>query len=562
MTESTTRIVIVGGVAGGASAAARARRLSESAEIILFERGDYVSFANCGLPYHISGAIPDRRRLMVQTPESLNRRFRIDVRINSEVTAIDRARKSVTVHNLSTGTEYQEHYDTLILSPGAEPVRPNIPGADDSRVLTLRTIPDMDAVMQAAQETPEGTALVIGAGYIGLESAEALRERGLGVILVELQPQVMATADPEMTAGLAWQLRRHGVDLRLNTSVNGFERVDGQLRALLSTGETADIDFVVMSVGVRPETSLARAAGLEIGGSGGIAVDDRMRTSDPDIYAVGDAVEVKDFVTGDDMLVPLAGPANRQGRIAADNALGRDSAYRATQGTAICKVFETTIGMTGLNEKALARRGMAYEKVYVHPASHATYYPGAAPISMKLLFSSDDGRVLGAQAVGNDGVDKRIDVLATAIRAGMTVYDLEHLELAYAPPYGSAKDPVNYAGFVAVNVLRGDVKLCHFEDVATPREDRFILDVRTMGETRRGTVPGAYVIPVDELRDRLDELPRDKELLVICQVGMRGYIACRILSQNDFRCRNLSGGFTTYTAFGGEVAAPGAGGTS
>ena len=559
MCESTKRIVIVGGVAGGASAAARARRLSESAEIILFERGEYISFANCGLPYHIGGAIPNRRRLLVQTPESLHRRFRIDIRVNSEVTAIDRARKTVTVHNNATGTEYEEPYDTLILSPGADPVRPDIPGVEDKRVFTLRNIPDMDMVMRAVEEAPGGTAMVIGAGYIGLEVTEALRERGIGVILVELQPQVMATADPEMTLLLGRQLERHGVDIRLNTSVTGFEPEDGRVRALLSTGETVDADFVVMSVGVRPEVTLARAAGLGIGESGGIAVDDHMRTSDPNIFAVGDAVEVKDFVTGDDVLVPLAGPANRQGRIAADNALGRDSTYHATQGTAICKVFDTTIGMTGLNEKTLKQQGMACEKVYVHPASHATYYPGAVPISMKLLFSPDDGRVLGAQAVGADGVDKRIDVLATAIRAGMTVYDLEHLELAYAPPYGSAKDPVNYAGFVAANALQGDVELCHYEDVADPSEDRFILDVRTYAEVRGGTIPGAYVIPVDELRDRLDELPRHKELLVICKEGFRGYIACRILSQHGFRCRNLTGGYMTYTAFAGTAGAPGPG---
>ncbi len=601
----STRILIVGGVAGGASAAARARRLSESAEIILFERGEYVSFANCGLPYHIGGAIHDRQRLLVQTPESLRTRFRLDVRIRTEVIAIHRDRKAVTARDLATGREYEERYDILILSPGAEPSRPPIPGARGARVFTLRTMADMDRIKAAVDAGPGGSAVVVGAGYIGLELAEALRERGMRVILVELAPQVMVTADPEMTALIRQQLSLHGVDLRLNTSITsisggasatGTVRVDsgavptangasgaassasgsggatspggeavsgpgdtggnGTVTALLSNGEAVTADFIVLSVGVRPETTLARAAGLDLGATGGIKVDEHMRTSDPAIFAVGDAVEITDPITGMPGLVPLAGPANRQGRIAADNALGRDSTYRGTQGTAICKIFDMTIGMTGMSEKLLRTRGLPFEKVYIHPANHATYYPGAAPVSLKLLFDPRDGRLLGAQAVGTEGIDKRIDVLATAIRAGMTVFDLEHLELSYAPPYGSAKDPVNYAGFVAANVLRGDVALCHYEDVANPGKDRFILDVRTLAEAAACTIPGATVIPLDELRGRLNELPRDKELLVVCQAGLRGYIACRILMQHGFRCRNLSGGFKTYANYSDTLAEP------
>jgi len=543
------KIVIVGGVAGGASAAARARRLSEDAEIIVFERGEYVSFANCGLPYHIGGDIPERERLLVQTPESLRRRFRIDVRIRTEVVSIDRENRKVTARDLSTGKEYEESYDELILSPGAEALLPPIPGVDEGGVFTLRTMNDMDAINRVIESDRPSCAVVVGAGYIGLEITEALRKRGLDVVLVELASQVMVTADPEMAAPIKQQLALNGVDLRLDTSVTAIKRRDGGLDVCLSNGDTIECGIVILSVGVRPEVKLARAAGLEIGPRGGIVVDEHMRTNDPHIYAVGDAVEVTDFVGGFKTLIPLAGPANRQGRIAADNALGGDSTYRKTQGTAICKIFDLTIGMTGMNEKGLKRAGIRYDKVYVHPACHATYYPGASPVSLKLLYDPEDGKILGAQAVGLTGIDKRIDVVAVAMRAGMTVFDLEHLELSYAPPYGSAKDPVNYAGFVAANVLRGDVRVCHFEDVDDPSDDQFLLDVRTPGEYRKGTIPGAYLLPVDELRKRIDELPRDKEILVFCQVGLRGYIACRILMQRGFRCRNLTGGYKTYLAF-------------
>jgi NADPH-dependent 2,4-dienoyl-CoA reductase/sulfur reductase-like enzyme/peroxiredoxin family protein/rhodanese-related sulfurtransferase/TusA-related sulfurtransferase len=540
----TKKIVIIGGVAGGASAATRARRLSEEAEIVLLERGPYVSFANCGLPYHIGGEIADRKRLLVTTPENLRSRFRIVVRTRSEATAIDPGKKEIEITNLESGEVYREKYDALVLSPGAEPVRPPIPGIGSKNVFTLRNMEDMDRIIQSLDGKQHAT--VIGGGYIGLEMAEALRRRKIATALIELAPQVMAPADPEMVSVLHQELTVNGVDLRLGTSVTGFSETANGLSLTLSSGETLETGIAVLAIGVKPETALAKAAGLALGPRGGIQVNDRMQTSDPSIFAVGDAVEVTDFVTRQPALIPLAGPANRQGRIAADNIFGRDSRYRDTQGTAICKVFNLAIGMTGLSEKAAKRAGIAFEKVYVHPSSHASYYPGAAPLSIKMLFDPLSGKVLGAQAVGSDGVDKRIDILAVAIRAGMTVFDLENLELSYAPPFGSAKDPVNYAGFVAANALRGDVKLCHVEDVIKPATNQKLLDVSTPDEVAAGTIPGAKNIPVDELRDRLGELSKDAEYLVFCRVGLRGYLACRILSQKGFACRNLTGGYTTY----------------
>jgi len=554
--SDSKRILIVGGVAGGASCAARARRLSEDAEIVLFERGEHISFANCGMPYHIGGTIPDRKRLLVQTPEGMRKRYRIDVRTRCEVTGIDPAARRVTVRNLATGAESTEAYDALVLSPGAEPVRPPIPGCDDRRIHTLRSLADMDAIQAALDERTPERAVVIGGGYIGLEMAEALRNRGVAVTLVELAEQVFIAADPEMVAPIHQQLQLHGVDLRLGTSATGMDSRNGRLGIALSTGESVECDLAILAVGVRPEVKLAREAGLEIGPTGGIAVDEHMRTSDAAIYAVGDAVQVNHLVSGEKTLIPLAGPANRQGRIAADNIFGRPSVYADTQGTAICKVFDLAIGMTGVSEKELRRLGRPYEKVYIHPASHAGYYPGASPISLKLLFDPDGGRVLGAQAVGPSGIDKRIDVLAVAVRAGLTVHQLQDMELSYAPPFGSAKDPVNYAGFVASNVLDGDVKLCHVEDVADPAAGQMLLDVRTGEEVQAGTIPGAVNIPLDDLRSRLAELPADKELLVFCQVGLRGYLACRILSQRGFRCRNLTGGYKTYQAAVGIARPP------
>ncbi|MCC6933371.1 MAG: FAD-dependent oxidoreductase [Deltaproteobacteria bacterium] len=543
------RIVIVGGVAGGASAAARARRLSEDAEIILIDRGPYVSFANCGLPYHIGGVIKERNRLLVQTPQTLYANLCIDVRTETEVMAIDRSAKQVTVKNLKSANSEQISYDQLILSPGAEPIRPLLPGSDDKRVYTLRSMTDMDGIISELGRLSCCRGLIIGGGYIGLEMAEAFIARGLDVSIVELAPQVMAPVDIEMANIIHQQLRAHGVDLRLETSVSAFEPQADKLIAKLDNGEALDCGLVIMAIGVRPETKLAKDCGLELGERGGIKVNEYMCTSDADIYAVGDAVEVKDFVLGNNTLIPLAGPATRQGRIAADNIFGRSSTYKGTQGTAVCKVFDLCVAMTGASEKLLKRLGREYQKVYIHPANHAGYYPGATQLSLKLLFEPSSGKILGAQAVGMDGVEKRIDVIAMAIRAGLTVLDLEDSELCYAPPYGSAKDPVNYAGFVASNALRQDVQLCQVENMLNPKPDQILLDVRTAQEVSLGSIPGALNISLQELRDRHGELPKDKELLVFCQVGLRGYLACRILRALGYKAYNLSGGYKTYKMF-------------
>ncbi|MDX9701828.1 MAG: FAD-dependent oxidoreductase [Candidatus Auribacterota bacterium] len=544
--QDIRKVIIIGGVAGGASAAARARRLSEKAEIIVFERGSYISFANCGLPYHIANVIEDRNKLLVQTPESMRHRFNLDIRTRTEITRIDCSKKIVVARDISTGKEYEESYDALILSPGAEPVRPPLKGADSEKVLTLRNIPDMDAIIKHVDSATLKRAVIVGGGYIGLEMAEALRFRNIDVVMVELLDQVMGVIDPEMAVPLQDQLAMYGVDLRLKTSVEGFADNGKVLSVNLSTGETLQCDFAIMSVGVRPETKLAKNAGLQIGQRGGILVDHYMRTSDPFIYAVGDVVEIEDFVGGFRTLIPLAGPANRQGRIAADVIFGKKSTYKGTQGTGICKVFDLAVGMTGLNEKTLNKLDKPYEKVYVHPPSHASYYPGSHHLSLKLLFDPKDGKILGAQAVGVDGVDKRIDVLAVAIRADLTVFDLEDMELSYAPPYGSAKDPVNYAGFVAANHLRGDMGICHSQDIKHHEKQQIPLDVRTQVEYDRGSISGSKHIPLDELRGRLDELDKDAEYLVFCQVGLRGYLACRILDQNGFKSKNLIGGCKTY----------------
>jgi NADPH-dependent 2,4-dienoyl-CoA reductase/sulfur reductase-like enzyme/rhodanese-related sulfurtransferase len=441
-----------------------------------------------------------------------------------------------------------------VLSPGSEPIRPPIPGIADPRILTLRNMGDMDAILGRMDGAK--SALVIGGGYIGLEMAEAFRQRGLKVILVEKLNQVMSVADPDMVAPLHDELTRNGVDLRLGTSVEGFEPGKEALVALLSDGTQVACDLALLAIGVRPETTLLRSAGLATGTTGGILVDEQMCTSDPHIWAVGDAVEVKDAVLGGPVLIPLAGPANRQGRIAADNILGRPSTYKGTQGTAICKVFDLAFAMTGHTEKGLTRRGVSFRKIFVHPADHATYYPCAHPMTLKLLFAPEDGRILGAQAVGVSGVDKRIDVLATAMRGGLTVYDLEDSELCYAPPFGSAKDPVNMAGFVASNVLRGDVALWEPEEIATLGSCQVLMDVRSLQEFQNGTIPGAVLAPVDELRDRLDDLDKEKEYLVFCQVGLRGYVASRILSQRGFLVRNLSGGYKRFQMWKGAGAAP------
>ncbi len=539
------KIVIVGGVAGGASAAARARRLSEEAEIIMFERGDHISFANCGLPYHIGGAIVDRDRLLVTTPAAMRAKFAVDVRVRTEVLSVDRERSEVLARDLVSGREYRERYDSLILSPGAAPVRPPIKGINSEKIFSLRNLSDMDAIIAGLKD--KSRAVVIGGGYIGLEMAEALRERGRAVTLIELAEQVMGPADPEMAAPLHRELVLNGVDLRLGVSVTAFAEQDDSLKVTLSNGEVIDTDLAILAIGVKPEVDLAKNAGLELGKTGGIKVDAKMRTSDSKIYAVGDAVEVIDFSTGEPALIPLAGPANRQGRIAADVIFGRDSLYRQTQGTAICKVFGLSIAMTGLSEKSAKRCGIKYDKVFVHPASHASYYPGARQMTLKMLFEPQSGKVLGAQAVGADGVDKRIDVIATALRAGMTVFDLEQLELSYAPPFGSAKDPVNYAGFVASNIICGDSRHRHVDSVMNLKDNQILLDVRNPEEVAAGTIGGSKLIPLPELRGRLKELPRDKEIIVFCAVGLRGYLATRILLQHGYNAANLDGGFKTYT---------------
>jgi NADPH-dependent 2,4-dienoyl-CoA reductase/sulfur reductase-like enzyme/peroxiredoxin family protein/rhodanese-related sulfurtransferase/TusA-related sulfurtransferase len=515
----------------------------------MFERGEHVSFANCGLAYYIGGEITDREKLLVQTPESLKKRFRIDVRVRNEVIAIDRVKKEVQVRDLATGRAYSEKYDKIILSPGTEPLRPPLPGIDHPRIFVLRSMADSDRI-RAAVDAGAKSALVIGGGYIGLELAENLRRRGLEVTLAQSHPQVMVQLDPEMAAPIHQTLRAHGVVLVLNDPAAGFAERDGRIAAKLKSGREIVGDFAVIGAGVRPETKLARQAGLQVGQRGGIVVNEYLQTSDPDIYAVGDAIEVKDFVTGQPTIIPLGGPANRQGRIAADNCLGRNSTYEGSQGTAILRVFELTVALTGASEKTLKQVGMKYEKIYVHPFSHANYYPGAAQMTIKLLFAPDTGRVLGAQIVGGEGVDKRIDVLATAIRAKLTVYDLEHLELAYAPQYGSAKDAINFAGFAAANVLRGDVTLAQPEDLPVPSEaGPLALDVRTAAECQAGGIPNAKLIPIDELRDRLHELPKDREIWAYCAAGLRGYLASRILAQHGFKVRNIAGGYKTYCQY-------------
>ncbi|MBV7297342.1 FAD-dependent oxidoreductase [Enterovibrio paralichthyis] len=562
------KILIIGGVAGGASAAARARRLSEDAEIIMFERGNYVSFANCGLPYHIGGDIQDRSKLLLQTPESFLARFNVDVRVMNEVVSIQREDKTVTVKNLLDGSEYTESYDFLLLSPGAAPIVPPIPGIENPLTFSLRNIPDMDSIINSIQMNNVQHATVVGGGFIGLEMMEAFHQLGIKTTLLELADQVMTPVDPEMAGFVHQEIRAKGIDLRLGTALTGVEylsethiaseeagedsinqHIHGQLQLSLSTGDTLITDMLIMAIGVRPEVSLARAAGLQIGELGGIWVNDALQTSDPSIYAVGDAIEEKDFVTGKQTVVPLAGPANRQGRMAADNMLGANETYRGTQGTAICKVFDLAVASTGKNEKQLKREDISYDKVYVHTASHASYYPGAEVVSLKLMYAPDSGKILGAQAVGKDGVDKRIDILAVAQRAGMTVEQLQHVELTYAPPYGSAKDVINQAAFVATNIMKGDVKAIHYDQIANLSDDQVLLDVRNPIELQNvGTFPGAINIPVDQLRDRMNELPKDKEIVVACQVGLRGNVAYRQLANNGFKARNLVGGYRTWRA--------------
>ena len=542
------KVVIIGGVAGGATAAARLRRLDEQAEIIILERSGYISYANCGLPYYIGGEITDREALTLQTPASFWARFRIEVRVHNEVTAIHPERKNVTVRRLDDGVVYEEAYDKLILSPGAKPVRPALPGINDSRIFTLRNVEDTFAIHAFIEQNAPRRAVVAGGGFIGLEMAENLTQQGIETTIVERMEQVMAPLDSDMACSVHAYLREKGVNLRLGETVAGFTSNEAGLRVRLESGDSVSADFVILALGVAPDTALARAAGLALGVRGSIAVNDRMQTSDQDIYAVGDAVESVHFVSGEKTLAALAGPANKQGRIAADQICGRESRYHGVQGSSVLKHFDMTVAATGLNEAAARAAGIAFDKTVTFSASHATYYPGATNMTVKTLFSPETGRLFGAQIVGFEGVDKRIDVLAAAVRMGMTGEALTELELSYAPPYSSAKDPVNMAGYVIENVRSGLVRQYHWHDVeALPRDGSVILlDTRTPAEYGRGHIEGAVNLPLDELRERLPELERGKPIYVNCHSGLRSYLACRILMQNGFECYNLSGGYRFY----------------
>ncbi len=542
------KLVVVGGVAAGMSAAARARRLDEHADIIVFERSEFVSFANCGLPYHIGGTIADRKQLLLQTPESLAGSLNLDVRTGTEVEAIDRTAKQVRVREAASGKTYTETYDKLILAPGAAPLRPPLPGIDHPRICVLRNIADMDHIQNLITQGAKA-ATIIGAGYIGVEMAENLRERGLKVDLVEMADQVMPPLDHEMTHPLENTLREHGVTLHLGTAAAAFTENAGRLCTELANGTMLLADLVILSVGVKPDVKLARDAGLTIGPRGGIQVDSHMQTNDPCIYAAGDAVEVTDLALCCPALIPLAGPANRQGRIAGENVCGRTTVYTTTQGTAIVKVFEMTGGCTGANEKSLKRAGIPYRKIYLHPPNHARYYPGSAPMHIKVIFTPDEGKLLGAQVVGYNGVDKTIDVLATAMRSGLTVHDLESLELAYAPPYGSAKDPANMVGFIGNNLLQGDLEPWYSEEYPDQTNNAMILDVRTPTEYDTWHIPGAVNIPLDKLRSSLDSLPRDKTILAYCRVGFRSYFAYRMLKQHKYNVKTLMGGIFTFRKY-------------
>ena len=551
------KVLIVGGVAGGASAAARLRRLDETAEIIIFERGEYISFANCGLPYYIGGEIKDKANLTLQTPQSFNARFRADVRTLQDVTAIDKEEKNITVRDVRTGRSYTERYDQLILSPGAAPLVPNIDGAGNDRVFTLRNIPDTYKIKDFIDSKNPQSAVVAGGGYIGVEMAENLKNAGLAVSLVEMTNQVIAPLDYDMACDIHRHMEQKGVKLFLEEAVKSIREQDGRLAITLNSGEIS-ADMLIMAVGVRPESDLAKTAGLTMNERGAIVVDEYMRTSDKNIYAVGDAVEVTDFVTGQKAVIPLAGPANKQGRIAADNICGISSQYGGTQGSAILKVFDMTAAATGINEKTAKRLGLQYDKSFTYSTSHAGYYPGAVNMSIKTIFDKKTGKILGAQITGFGGVDKRCDILATAIRAGMTAYDLAKLELCYAPPYSSAKDPVNMAGFVIENLLTGKVKNFHWHDVNDlPRDGSVhLLDTRTAPEYENGHIDGFINIPLDDLRGRMSELDKGKKVYVACQIGLRGYIAARILTQNGFDAYNLSGGYRLYHSIYGKEVQP------
>ncbi|MCI9648669.1 FAD-dependent oxidoreductase [Oscillibacter sp.] len=544
------KVVIIGGVAGGATAAARLRRLDEKAEIVVFERSGYISYANCGLPYYIGGTIKAPEALTLQTPESFFSRFRVDMRVRHEVTAIHPERKAVSVKDLETGREFEERYDKLILSPGAKPTRPRLPGVGLEKLFTLRTVEGTFRMKDYIQKEHPRSAVLAGGGFIGLELAENLRELGMEVTIVQRPKQLMNPFDPDMASFIHGEMRRHGVKLALGYTVEGFAERDGGVDVLLKDGAPLHADMVVLAIGVTPDTALARAAGLELGIRDSIVVNDRMETSVPGIYAVGDAVQVRHAVTGQDVLLSLAGPANKQGRIAADNICGGDSRYLGSQGSSVLKVFDMTAATTGVNETNAKKAGLEVDTVVLSPMSHAGYYPGGKLMTMKIVFEKGTYRLLGAQIVGYEGVDKRIDVLATAIHAGLTAIQLKDLDLAYAPPYSSAKDPVNMAGFMIENLSKGIIKQFHLEDVRDlPRDGSVtLLDARTPAEYAGGHIEGFRNIPVDELRERLEEIEAGKPVYVVCQSGLRSYIACRLLSGYGYETYNFSGGFRFYDA--------------
>ncbi|WP_025026113.1 CoA-disulfide reductase [Caldalkalibacillus mannanilyticus] len=550
----TQKVIIVGGVAGGATAAARLRRISEDVEIILVERGEHISFANCGLPYYIGETIKDRSKLLVQTVKGMSERFNLDIRNLSEVLSIDPANKKVTIKDLQIGEEYEEAYDKLLLSPGAKPIVPPIPGLNENQTLfTLRNIPDTDKIKNYVDTNHPKKAVVIGGGFIGIEMAENLVDRGIEVTIIEMANQIMAPIDFEMASILHTHIKEKGVKLLLGNGVQSF--ADQGKKVILSDGTEINTDMSILSIGVRPENELAKTAGLELGERGGIIVNEYLQTSNEDIYAVGDAVEVVDYISGSKAMIPLAGPANRQGRMAANNIMGKREKYQGTLGTSIVKVFDLTVAATGNNEKTLKRAGTPYEVVHIHPNSHAGYYPGAAPLTLKLIFDKETGKIFGAQAVGADGVDKRIDVIATAIKGGLLVEDLTNLELSYAPPYSSAKDPVNMAGYVASNVIEGELEMVQWHEIdELVKAGGLLIDVREPMEREFGFIEGSINISLNDIRNRLEELPKDQTIYVSCQVGLRGYLASRILTNKGYHVKNVDGGWKTYSSvFGSNI---------
>jgi len=549
----TKKVIIVGGVAGGATAAARLRRISEDVEIVLIERGEHISFANCGLPYYIGETIKDRSKLLVQTVKGMSERFNLDIRNLSEVMSINPEKKSVTIKNLQNGEVYEESYDKLLLSPGARPIVPPIPGLSENTTLfTLRNIPDTDKIKNHVDNNNPKRAVVVGGGFIGIEMAENLVDRGIEVTLIEMANQIMAPIDFEMASILHTHLKEKGVHLILENGVQSF--AEQGKKVVLSDGTEIQTDMTILSIGVRPENELAKTAGLELGERGGIVINEYLQTSNEDIYAVGDAVEVVDYINGTKAMIPLAGPANRQGRIAANNMMGKKEKYQGTLGTSIAKVFDLNVAATGANEKTLKRLGFNYEVVHIHPSSHAGYYPGAAPIALKVIFDKKTGKIFGAQAVGADGVDKRMDVIATAIKGGLTVEDLTNLELSYAPPFSSAKDPVNMAGYVATNIMEGDLEHIQWHEVdQIVSEGGLLIDVREPMEREFGFIEGSINISLNDLRNKLDQIPKDKTVYVSCQVGLRGYLASRILKNNGYHVKNVDGGWKTYSSVYGSI---------